>query len=169
MSNVRLGIQGGEQFKELSKKLKAVGEGKELQTRLRRGIRDAAGPAERDLKAAVMRVRVQSDKGGKVRPDRSTGLRARTARAIRTTVTQRGVRVIVDAKKVGPYGASLPRYLDGTIGVYRRWRHPVFGNTDVWTEQSGSAWFFVTMQRRAPAFQREVLKAMDAIERELTS
>ena len=75
----------------------------------------------------------------------------------------------VDAKKLGPHGHSLPRYLDGTIRSYRRWRHPVFGNRDVWTEQSGSAWFFVTMRRRAPTFQREVLRVMADVERELTS
>lgn len=45
----------------------------------------------------------------------------------------------------------------------------MFGQPTVWTEQSGSGWFFLTMQRRAPTFQRAVLDAMDDTARELTS
>lgn len=167
-AQVSLGIKGGEQFKALARKLKEQERG-DLQRNLRRNIRQAGKPAEADLKAAVMRVRVTSDKGGAVPPDRSTGLRMRTARAVRTKVTVKGIRVIVDAKKLGPFGNRLPRYLDASIPSMRRWRHPVFGNREVWVEQQGAAWFFVTMQRRAPSFQRAVIDAMKETERELTS
>lgn len=169
MSQVQLSVRGHEQFRDLSKRLKTAGEGKKLQRRMRSGIRAAARPAEQDLRAAVTRAQVTSTRGGTAAPDRSTELRARIARAIRTSLTQRGIRVVVDANKVGPYGKSLPRYLDGTLPRYRAWRHPVFGS-DVWVEQSsGSAWFFSTMESRAPTFLRAVLDAMDETERDLTS
>lgn len=170
MSQVQLAVRGHEQFRDLSKRLKTAGEGKKLQRRMRAGIRAAARPAEQDLRAAVTRAQVTSTRGGTAAPDRSTELRARIARAVRTSLTQRGIRVIVDANKVDPkYGASLPRYLDGSLPRYRAWRHPVFGS-DAWVEQSsGSAWFFSTMERRAPTFLRAVLDAMDETERDLTS
>lgn len=164
--SVQVGIRGGEQFREVSRALRKAGRG-DLQKNLRRNIRAAARPVEADLRAAVMRVRVTSDKGGAVRPDLSTGLRARTARAIGTSVTQRGVRIKVNEKKIGPYGRSLPRYLDGTIAKYRRWRHPVFGQETVWVEQQGSAWFFSTIRSRAGTFQRAILAAMDETTRDL--
>lgn len=122
-ATVTMGIRGGEQFRDLAKTLRAQGRG-DLQKNLRRTIKAASKPVENELRSAVMRVQVTSTKGGTARPDLATGLRARTARAIQTSITQRGIRVKVNAAKVGPYGASLPRYLDGSIPGYSRWRHP---------------------------------------------
>lgn len=166
VGSVDMSVRGYEQFRDLSKSLKRAGRG-DLQRNLRRSIRSAGRPTEVALRSAVMRVQVTSSRRGTARPDVSTGLRARVARAIGTSVTQRGIRIRVDEKKVGPYGRSLPRYLDGSIASYRRWRHPVFGQPTVWTEQSGSAWFFTTIQSRQGTFQRAVLDAMDDTTREL--
>lgn len=164
--SIDMSVRGYEQFRELSKALKQAGAG-DLQRNLRRNLRAAGRPTEVALRAAVMRVQVTSSRGGTARPDRSTGLRQRVAAAVGTSVTQNGIRVRVNAAKVGPYGRSLPRYLDGSLARYSRWRHPVFGQPTVWSEQSGSAWFFATVQSRAGTFQRAVLDAMDETTREL--
>lgn len=165
-AGVDLSVKGAEQFRDLSKALRKAGRG-DLKRNLTRNIRRAGRPVEADLRAAVMSVQVSSSKGGTARPDTSTGLRARTARAIGTSVTQNGIRLRVNEKKVGPYGRSLPRYLDGSIAKYSRWRHPVFGRPTAWAEQSGSAWFFSTIRSRVGTFRRAVLDAMDDTTREL--
>lgn len=115
-----------------------------------------------------MRVKVTSSKGGQARPSRSTGLRARTAGAVETKVTRRGVRIQVSAKKFGAYGRTLPKYLDAELISFKQHRHPVFGNRDVWVEQRGQPYFFVTIRHAEAVFHRAVTKRMDRALNDLT-
>lgn len=76
---------------------------------------------------------------------------------------------MVDARRVDPeYGGSLPKYLDGTLPGTARWRHPVLGNEDEWTNQTGSPWFFSTIEANADRVERAVLKVMGDIADEIT-
>lgn len=160
-----LRVQGGVQLKQLSADLRQAGRG-DLSRKMRRNIRVAARPVMADLRTAIMNVQVSSDKGGRVRPDTDTQLRSRIARAIEVRTTTRGIRLVVNAKRVGAYGTTLPKYMDATITVYRRWRHPVFGH-DVWVAQTGQPWWFTTINRHATTFRRAVLDALDETIREL--
>lgn len=163
--HVSLRVQGGMELRRLSADLKRAGRG-DLTRKMRRNIRNAARPVEADLRSAVMSVQVASSRHGLARPDTDTQLRQRIAAAIGTSITSKGVRIRVNANRVGDYGAALPKYLDASIRGYTRWRHPVFGH-DVWVEQRGQPWFFNTINRHATDFRRAVLDALDDIAREL--
>lgn len=162
-----MGVENAQQFRELSKQLKQAGRG-DLQKRMRREIRQASRPVVRDVQQAVRSVEVTSPKGGHQRPDRSTNLRERVARATGVSTTQHGVRFRVSAAKVGDYGVKLPKYLDASLGNYERWRHPVFGNREVWAQQRGEPYFGVTITRHARDFRRAVQQAMDKVAEEIT-
>lgn len=176
-------VQGAQQMRELSARLKEAGRG-DLQKQLRKRIKDAGQPVVRDLQGAVMRVRVtrgadpfarRTQETG-VAPRRSTArwgrrstaLRARTAKATGISMTRRGIRIVVSARKLGDYGTTLPKYLDGTIRGYKNWRHPVFGDENTWVTQHGSAYFFNTITAHRAAFRAAVFAAMDDIAKEIT-
>lgn len=155
-------VEGARQLKDLNRRLKDAGRG-DLRKQLRAEIKDAGRPVLTDMRRAVMAVDVSSTKGGRARPSRSTNLRARTAKATKLSVTQTGIRIRTDGKRVDPAYPSLPKYLDASLGRYDRWRHPVFGNPNVWTQQKGQPWFFVTAAKHAPEFRRAVFRAMNKI------
>lgn len=175
--------EGGEKLRELQLRIKHAGDSG-MNRKFRKNIRDAGRPAVTDIKAAVMRVKVtpsqpvKKPRTGRHRGRRSSGLRARVARATGISQTRKGIRIRVSARKMGPYGLTLPRYLDADIpgrGRWRRWRYPVFWPGPIGTahekrvrQQTGSPYFFVTVQRHRASFRRAAFKVMDETGRELT-
>lgn len=173
MAKVSVRVQGGQQLKTLTAQLKASGR-VDLQRNLRREIREAGRLVVGQLRGAVMAVKVTSTKGGTTPPVRSTGLRLRTARAVGISTTRKGVKIRVSAQRFGPYGVTLPRYLDADLKRWVRWRHPVFHPGPIGTapprrvvQQKGQPYFFRTIRRNLRRFEQAVLKAMDDTEREL--
>lgn len=164
--SISLNVDGQRSFRELSRDLAAAGRG-DLRKRLRQEIRAAGRPVVADVRRAALGSGFRSSRGGHAYPDRSTNLRKRIAAATQVSVTKRGIRIKVNARKVGEYGASLPRYLDATLPRNQRLRHPVFGNRDVWTQQRGQGFFFATINRHHGDFRRAVLAAMDRTIEEL--
>lgn len=178
-------VQTGRRLKELEDRLKDADRpgGKALR-RLRQDIRRTAKPVEAQLKTAVMGVRwtrgndpyARRTREGGAPPRRSTrrhgprttALRLRTARAIGTSVTRRGIRIRVSERKFGSYGKAMPRYMDGELRNYRRLRHPVFGDPDTWVEFHGKRWFFQTIRRNERRFDRAVNQTMDRVMVEIT-
>jgi hypothetical protein len=161
VAELTLRIKGGLELKRLQEDLKKA-ERADLDRMLRRNVRAAAKPVIAELRTAVMNTHVSSSREGHARPDKDTQLRARIARAVTTSLTRKGVRIVVPGRRVGPYGAALSKYLDASITGYVRWRHPVFGH-DVWVEQHGQPWFFNTIERHATDFRLAVLAAVDEI------
>lgn len=168
-SYIDIRVAGGIELRRLLRDLKQQARG-DLARKLRRNIRRAADPVVTDLRGAVLRVNVTADPPGR-RPGRAyrnrPHLRAKVAAAIGVTITQKGVRIRVNANKVGPYGSVLSKYLDAEIAQYRRWRHPVFGH-DVWAVQHGQPWFFNTIDGHVDDFRRAVLDAIDEVRDELS-
>lgn len=172
-------VEGAQELKALRARLKAA-KRVDLQRKLREKIKDAGNPVVKDIRAAVMDLKVtrgsdpyarRSQSVGNPGPGsdkRSTGLRARTARAVGISQTRKGIRIKVSAKKFGDYGVTLPRRMDAELPRWRRWRHPAFGNMEVWVEQRGSNWFLSTIRHHRPAFRKAVFAAMDEVGKELT-
>ena len=156
----------------LSRRLKGQAGGG-AQRRYRRAIQDAAPAIVNDLRAAARAAgtRVTSTRAGRSRNadgsrdrQRQGSLAGRVADAIEVQPRPDGVRVVVDAGQVDPrYGHSLPRYLDGELRQSRRWRHPVFGDEDTWSQQAGAPWFFRTFRAHAANVEKELTKAMDSV------
>lgn len=191
MASIIIAAEGAHELRKLGERIKEAGRD-DLRRKMRKNIRKAGQPVIADLRRAVMGVNVtrsldtysrrwEGGAGGRfvfredLKPPRegrwgrrSTGLRARTARALTLSQTRKGVRIQVSARKFGDYGVTLPRYLDTEASPrWKRWRHPVFGNQDVWVEQRGEPWFFVTFSKHKTRFINAVDDAIDELIREL--
>jgi len=157
--HVSLRVQGGLQLHSLVADLKKA-ERADLSRKMRRNVRTAAKPVIADVRSAVLGIHMSPPRKG---PAGHTGLRARAGNALTTSITGKGVRILVSARKFGDYGTTLPKYMDGEMPGYGRWRHPVYGNTNVWADQKGQPWFFVTIRQHATDFRKAVLAALDEI------
>lgn len=167
-------VQGFQRLQELRARIKEAGDSG-MNRKFRSNVRKAGQPVVANLQAKVMTVKVTSSRGGKAPPDRSTGLRARTASTIKISQTRNGIRIVVSAKKFGLYGVTLPRYLDAELAKWTRWRYPVFWKGQMGTapssrikQQTGQHWFFATIRKDGPAFEKAVDDVMDETERELS-
>lgn len=166
--------EGAQQLQALNRRLKEAAR-TDLRKQLRREIRDAGRPVVADIRQAIMNVDVSSTRGGHAYPDRSTGLRARTAKATGLSVTQRGIRIRVRAHRVDPQYPKLVKYLDASLPKYGRWRHPVFGQgkrgtaKGPWTQQSGDPYFFVTIHKHRTDFRRACFEAIRETNEKITS
>lgn len=150
---------GAQKYRALSRRLREAGR-RDLQRKLTRSIRAEGGPALSAVRAAWLTVDVGSSRGGTARPDTSTSLRQRVARATRIQVLQSGIRISVNGRRVDPKYPSLVFYLNGFPRT-RAWRHPVFGNKLVWTAQKGEEVFYPTLREFTPAWRAGIKRAME--------
>lgn len=166
---IGVNIGGEDELARLAARLKAQDSG-EAQRRYANAVRAAAGPIEQQLRTAALGVRVTSARAGaRVSRSHRHNLRQRVAGAVGHRNTRRGLRFVVRADEVDPvYGASLPRYLDGELRGWRRWRHPVFGDRETWVQQTGSPWFFATVRKATGRIEARVLDAMDGVLDDIT-
>jgi hypothetical protein len=173
--------QGGEQLKELQARIKEAGD-KGMNRKFRKEVRRAGAATVEKVKARALTVKVKSldpprsARSGRHHGPRSSGLRARVARAVGISQTKKGIRIRVSARKVGAYGVTLPRYLDASLGGrWARWRHPVF-----WPEigtapptrvvgQTGGPYFFVVIRGDRAKFRAAVIVVMEQTAKELTA
>lgn len=130
---------------------------------MRANFRKEGRPVVAAVKSAALAVNVTSTKGGGAK---STGLRIRVAHAVALSATSRGIQIYVRVLK-GAYGKSLPRYLGGELGRYKNWRHPVYGHSDRWTQQSGSPYFYSTINSMKFRFRAAALNAIAEAESKL--
>ena len=167
-ASVEFRTRGAEELRALSTRLRDLSNG-DLKKELTKGIRAAGKPAVRDVKRAAKAVEVTSSRGG---TKRTTGLRKSVARSTGMSVRQTGgIRIEVSKKKMsrthGKYGAALSKYLDSTPRGYARWRHPVFGQEDVWSVQFGKPYFYNTLNHHEARFRGGVVEAMESIKRQI--
>ena len=164
-ASVWMKVDGAEKYRALSRRLREAGAGK-LQRDLTKAVRKEGGPALAAVRQAWLGVEVSSSKGGTAPPDTSTSLRARTARATRIQVQQRGIRISVNNARVDPKYPSLVFYLNA-MPSGRDWRHPVFGNREVWVAQRGQEVFYPTLRRFAPQWRKAIMRVMEETAREI--
>jgi hypothetical protein len=119
-------------------------------------IQDAGDPVLRKVQAAVRAVHVVGDAGGMGRPKYSRNLRGRIANATHVSDISQGIRFKVIGPEVGAYGTVLSQYMD-VRGV---WRHPVFGNRQIWRGQVGEEFFNSTIRKGHDQFRRACEEAM---------
>jgi hypothetical protein len=68
------------------------------------------------------------------------------------------------------HGQNLPAYANAAQTRWRRWRHPVYGNTDVWVSQdwpSAHGWFDGTIRGSAQRFTDAAERALEQTSRYL--
>lgn len=154
-------VRGGRELDRISRQLRQVGDGREIRKRFSRELRSAAKP--------MVPIVRQSIRSIPTRGTDSSGLRERMARAVRLTVRtsgrQAGVAIRVDGRKMPPGEGALPAYMEGTK---RRWRHPVYGNRQVWAEQDSNPYFYRAVRPAGTRSRRNVNKVIDSISKDIT-
>lgn len=116
--------------------------------KLRRGLEDAAGPIIAKVQREAMALPARGVK--------HTGLRGRLAAGVRLQVSPSAVRIVATA--VDPTERALPRGMDnGPKG----WRHPVYGNRDVWVQQRGGSWFREPIADEGGSVERKLTNVLE--------
>ncbi len=148
---VRVHIVSGPEFRNAAAALRAVDT--QLPTQLRTRMRQAIQPAVARAKEKVRSLPVSGQAG-------TTGLRRRVAAGTRIQAsTGRNARLRVITSMADPDEAVIPRGLDSAAG----WRHPVFGNQDVWVTQrpQRTGWFTETLADGRDEVQRGLEDALE--------
>lgn len=143
-------IVGADQLAAVTKRLKAAGEqGKGLRKELLKRIRLAAKPLVQDVRNSAMDT--LPAKGG-------------LNRRIRTGI---GVRTRAAGKSVGVRIVAKNRYAIKQMDKGRL-RHPVFGNREVWVQQSvPPGWFTKPVEAGADDARKGAVEAINYIARKV--
>lgn len=137
-------MEAGPEFRRVAVALREVDSS--LPTWLRREMRNVVNPVVQQARARVRTLEVQGGPAG------STGLRRKVASGVRVRAgVGRSPRLRVVTTMPSPDLAAIPRGLDSPQG----WRHPVFGNTDVWVQQLPvqGGWFSETFSNSQDEFE----------------
>lgn len=148
------------QLAVLQRNLKEAAD-KGLTRELRKGLRAAAKPLADAERAAA--------RGLPARGQKSSGLRDRMAAAVtvRYSSSKRnpGVRVHIPKRKMPPKEKNLPRHTQSPQG----WRHPVYGNREVWVQQvMAPGWWMDAARPHWGNARREINAAVDRVAQQIT-
>jgi hypothetical protein len=134
----------------------------------RRRLEEAARPYPARVRASALAIPVKGP--------RHTGLRARIALCAETSSLVDGnkvyERVWINPERMRPDYMTLPLYMEGVAGTgrrrYDRWRHPVFGNRDVWAQQAAHPYFYQAAAPFGAAAEVALRVALDDITRQIS-
>jgi len=158
---VSIELRNGRDLTRITRELRRMGD-KELLKRFRKELRTAAKPL-------VPAVRVSIRNIPSSRPYTTAGLRGQMAKAtglqVKTTGRQASVVIRVDGRKMPPRSKALQAYMEG---IKPRWRHPVYGNTNVWVQQDPHPYFFNVMRAGGTRARVAVNRVLDQVSKDIT-
>lgn len=129
-------------------------DGKQLRKDMLTNLRAAVEPAIPVIKAGVMSMSGH----GRVSPSLSTTVANKVRVATRLTGDRAGVRVSIGKAGMPRGFRNAPKRLNRAEG----WRHPVFGNRDVWVSQRGVPGYFdLPLQDRRDELRAAVVRAVE--------
>ncbi|MFJ9243811.1 hypothetical protein [Streptomyces sp. NPDC101776] len=144
----------------LARALKAEADGKQLRKELAQNLREALKPGADQAKGAIMGMislngsqpALRSAIAKKIRPEVKLGGRWTGARV--KAFKTKNIRGFPNAPK--------------RTNSARGWRHPVFGNTNVWVQQRGKLeWFDKAFRGREGIYKQAVHEAMEDMARRI--
>jgi hypothetical protein len=142
-------------LRDIGTALKYEEDGMRLRRQLSKELREAVAPAVADAKGRLMAM----GSAGLAREGEPLRKAVASRMQIQARLTGKAAGVKVRARKSGmPRDfANAPKRLNRDAG----WRHPVFGNRDVWVSQRGApGWFDDPMQERQAEFRAAVERAV---------
>jgi hypothetical protein len=157
-NDIGIEIRGGKQLERIIKALREVGDGG-LARELKSGLRKAARPMVPKVRQAIDRI--PSNHDGQLRAE----MKSATTVTFRSAGTQAGITLRVDGRKMPSGKRSLPAYMEGTKPS---WRHPVYGNTDVWAQQPSHSFFRPVVAELGGDIHRDMNAVAQAIAKRLT-
>jgi hypothetical protein len=169
-------ITGQEKLAKVVLKLKEAGGETEkgLRSELRKGLRKSATPMLRAVQDRVRSISVKGVKGGgkwaryfhKPKARGGIGLRATVASAMQVQVKTTGnpqVTLRVNSSRLPADQRNLPDHMNKASG----WRHPVFGDNDVWAQQLGEPYWEPTLNPFGPKVRSEMIETVDSVLRRI--
>jgi hypothetical protein len=156
---VTIGLRQSGDLRRVTRELRRMDD-KELKKRFRKELRAAAAPLVPKVRQSIRSI--PSSRGYS-----PAGLRGALSKAVKLEVKtagrQAGVALRVDGRKMPNHMKSLPSMVEGK----KRWRHPVFGNKDVWVNQTSEPYFYHVVRVAGPASRRAVGRVLDGISRDI--
>lgn len=157
-----LGVETHEGLAALVRALRAEEDGKALRKDLAKNMRAALRPAAAEAKSSIMAMPASG-----LMPS-APALRSSVAKKIRPEVKLggrwSGARVKAFKTKNVRGFPNAPKRLNRAGG----WRHPVFGNREVWVQQRGKVdWFDRSFEGREGEYRAAVEQAMEDMARRI--
>ncbi|MHA7275367.1 hypothetical protein ACX80O_02370 [Arthrobacter sp. Hz1] len=153
---------------------------------LRQNLRAAAQPAvdavQREVLGTLPPKADQRRQGARRRGSAVTGtynrnrgeVRAALAAGVKTAirtgrVSQKTGDVTGEGVRITAAKSKLPVEKQPMLYLYGRatFRHPVFGDREVWVNQHGKPWFYKPLRRYRAQYQRAVVEAIDKASKEI--
>lgn len=158
-----LGVETHEGLASLVRAIRAEEDGRHLRKELAKNMRAALRPAAAEAKSSIMAM---SSAGLPTSP----ALRSTVAKKIRPEVKLggrwSGARVKAFKTKNVRNFPNAPKRLNRAGG----WRHPVYGNREVWVQQRGKVdWFDRSFEGRESHYKAAVEAAMENMARRIAS
>ncbi|CAG6392777.1 hypothetical protein NMG29_06660 [Streptomyces cocklensis] len=154
-------LKHGRDLTRISRELRKMDD-RELLKRFRRELRAAAKPLVPAVRASIRQIPSS-------RPYTAAGLRGQMARAtgleVKTTGRQAAVIIRVDGRKMPVKAKALQAYMEGTKP---KWRHPVFGNRNVYVQQQPHPYFFTVMRTGGTRARLAVNRVIDQVSKDIT-
>lgn len=151
-------VRTSNDLRRITRELRRM-DNKEITKRFRKELRAAAKPLVPVVRASIQSIPSRTGDGS---------LRAAMSRAVRvevkTTGRQAGVAIRVDGRKMPAHMKSLPSMVEGK----KRWRHPVFGNRDVWVQQPSHPYFYKVVGPAGAESRRAVSRVLDGITHDIS-
>lgn len=146
-------------LRRVSRELRRMDD-REIKKRFRKELRAAARPLVPKVRAAIRQI--PSSRG--YSPNGLRGALSKATRLeVKTAGKQAGVAIRVDGRKMPSHMRSLPSMVEGK----KRWRHPVFGNREVWVDQPKHPYFYNAVRVAGPASRRAVSRVLDGITKDI--
>lgn len=143
-------------LKLLYSALRKEEDGKELVRDLSRELRKVAEPAAAAARAAILSLGSHSE----ALPGLRSTVASRVKVSVRISGKRPGVRIRVSKAGMPRGFNNAPKRLNSAKG----WRHPVFGNRDLWVTQHGKpGWFDDTVSAFRPAAVLGAARALDKV------
>ncbi|MFB7595763.1 hypothetical protein [Streptomyces sp. NPDC056160] len=156
-----LELRTGKDLKRVAAELRRMNN-KQLKQEFTKELRSAARPLVPAVRQAIRQI--PSKRGYS-----ADGLRGRMSKAVklevRTVGKDAGVRIRVDGRKMPSHEKALQAYMEG---VKKPWRHPVFGNREVWVKQDPKPYFFKTVQPLGVGARVQVNRAIDRVAKKIS-
>lgn len=143
-----------ENLRNLSRALRAEEDGKELRKELTRNMREALRPGAARAKASIMSM-------ASATPHDGPALKSSIARKIRPEVRISGR--FPGAKVKAFKTKNLRNFPNAPKRTNRQsgWRHPVYGNREIWVQQTGKVkWFDRSFDGQRGEYEHAVKSAL---------
>lgn len=153
-------VRSGTELRRISSGLRQLSDGKQLRNAFSSELRAAAAPLVPAVRASIRAIPSKTGTGD---------LRAAMARAtklsVRTVGPRAAVSIAVDGTKMPAGKRALQSYMEGTK---KPWRHPVYGNTEVWVSQQPHPYFYKVVRPLGATSRYAVNRVLNKTAKKIT-